>query len=99
MLVEAKIAHDIKELSSANYEKIKELLMMYGLLELKLNKSDAKKLISFMRLDKKNSDNKITFSIPKNIGKMKTTKGRHSIQINDKIILSALNKVINEIKN
>jgi len=30
---------------------------------------------------------------------MKTTKGRHSIQINDKIILSALNKVINEIKN
>ena len=99
MLVEAKIAHDIKALSITNYSRIKELLLMHNLLKIKLNKSDTRQLLSFMRLDKKNSDKKITFSIPQNIGKMKTTKGKHSIQVNDKIILNALNKVIDEIKN
>ena len=72
---------------------------MHNLLKIKLNKSDARQLLSFMRLDKKNSDNKITFSIPQNIGKMKKTKGKHSIQVNDRIILNALKKVIDEIKN
>ena len=52
-----------------------------------------------MRLDKKNSTNNITFSIPKNIGNIYKNNGKHSIEISDIIIEKSINKVINEIKN
>ena len=78
-----------------NMRKLRE----YNLLSLKINKTNTKKLISFMRLDKKNSTNNITFSIPKNIGNIYKNKGKHSIEISDIIIEESINKVINEIKN
>jgi 3-dehydroquinate synthase len=99
MLIEAKISQEINQLSYKDYEKIKSMLQRFNLLNLKISKSSNKKLLSFMRLDKKNSSKKITFSIPERIGTIHKSMGKHSIEINDKIIEKAMNKVINEIKN
>ena len=99
MLIESKISQNINKITVKEYEEIKRILFRYNLLSLKINKTNTKKLISFMRLDKKNSTNNITFSIPKNIGNIYKNKGKHSIEISDIIIEESINKVINEIKN
>ena len=99
MLIESKISQNINKITDEEYEEIKRILFRYNLLSLKINKTNTKKLISFMRLDKKNSTNNITFSIPKNIGNIYKNKGKHSIEISDIIIEESINKVINEIKN
>ena len=99
MLIESKISQNINKITVKEYEEIKRILFRYNLLSLKINKTNTKKLISFMRLDKKNSTNNITFSIPKNIGNIYKNNGKHSIEISDIIIEKSINKVINEIKN
>ena len=99
MLVEAKIANKINHLSSNEYDKIKELLNSYELINLNIKKTNVKELLRYMRLDKKNLDSSVTFSLPKKIGSIIKTRGKHSIQIKDKIIIDSLNTVIDEIKN
>jgi len=81
------------------YYKIKELLNSYKLVNLNVKKTNVKELLGYMRLDKKNLNSSITFSLPKEIGSIIKTKGKHSIQIKDKIIIDSLNTVIDEIKN
>ena len=99
MLIESKTSQNINKITVKEYEEIKRILFRYNLLSLKINKTNTKKLISFMRLDKKNSTNNITFSVPKNIGNIYKNNGKHSIEISDIIIEKSINKVINEIKN
>ena len=99
MLIEARISFNMRKLPERDYSDIKKVLRKYALLSLKIRKSDVSKLIDYMRLDKKNSGGKITFSLPKNIGEIHKTQGKHSIQIEDKMITDAISNVIDEIKN
>jgi len=99
MLIEARISLNMRKLPERDYSDIKKILRKYALLSLKIRKSDVSKLIEYMRLDKKNSGDKITFSLPKNIGEIHKTRGKHSIQIEDKMITDAISNVIDEIKN
>ena len=99
MLIEARISFNMRKLPERDYSDIKKVLRKYALLSLKIRKSDVSKLIDYMRLDKKNSGGKITFSLPKNIGEIHKTRGKHSIQIEDKMITDAISNVIDEIKN
>lgn len=99
MLVEARLGNKMKILLKDDYQKIKDVLIRYNLLNLKFSKSDIEKLLNNMRMDKKNHDNKITFSLPKNIGKMSKTKNKYSIKVDDKKISDTLYEIINEIKN
>ena len=99
MLVEAKIANELNFLSSKEYMDIRKLLFDHKLINLKIEKSDIRKLLKNMKLDKKNRSNLITFALPKSIGSMMKINGKHAIQIKNKIIENSLNKVINEIKD
>jgi len=99
MLIESRISYLIEKLSEDEYLRIKNILKRFELLNLKFSNSDITKLINYMKLDKKNKSNKITFALPSKIGSIKQENGLHSIEIPEKIITSAIREVLNEFKN
>ncbi|MEC9381768.1 MAG: 3-dehydroquinate synthase [Thermodesulfobacteriota bacterium] len=99
MLIESKIATDIGILSEKDYSKIKNILLRFNLLSLKLKPTSSNKLIDNMKLDKKNKTNKITFVLPEAIGKIRKWSNSYSIEIPEKIIRKSVRNALNEIKN
>jgi len=99
MLIESKISYLIEQLSENEYLRIKNILQKFDLLNLKSTKFDIKKLINYMKLDKKNKSNKIAFALPNKIGLIKQKDGLYATEIPEKIIISAIREVLNEFKN
>ena len=99
MLIEAKISTKVHNLTNSDYIRVKEILIKYKLLNLKILNKDIKALVGLMKLDKKNKSTKITFSLPKKIGIMQKKKGSFSVEINESLIKTSIKEVLDEFKN
>lgn len=91
ILVESKISEILGILSSDNCRKVEKLILDLNINKKLLDKYDAKQILEILKLDKK-SENKIPrFVLLKSIGEVYKKDGKFVHEVDEKIILKALN--------
>lgn len=89
MLVEAKISELLGKLSHAEYLKIAEILLKFGLHPKKLKIFDIKKILAIIKSDKKSKDGKARYVLIKNIGAVYDINNQYTHNVPIEIVQQA----------
>lgn len=93
MLVEAKIAQLLGELSIADYAAVEELLAKLDITTEYLKDFDSEAIIKAMRGDKKNKDQQISLVLLNGIGSVKNVDNKVAFPVAEEIIKQAINEL------